>query len=124
MGEQNPFRIGVPFVWCSNNLAVALVTQCLCYERMTGDRQFRVFAAKQRDWPLGRNPWGYCMFTGVGERYPRDVHLMTARLTNGPVPGGLVDGPVYERVFRGLHGVSIKLPDPLADFQDPRGLPR
>jgi len=24
---------GVPFIWCSNNLMVALVTQCLLYER-------------------------------------------------------------------------------------------
>ena len=122
MGEENPYRIGVPFIWCSNNLAVALVTQCLCYEHMTGDRQFRVFAAKQRDWLLGRNPWGYTMFTGIGERYPRDVHLMTARLAKRPARGGLVDGPVYERVFRGLRGVSIKQPDPLAAFQDPRAV--
>ena len=83
MARQNPYRIGVPFIWCSNNLAVALVTQCLCYERMTGDRQFRVFAAKQRDWLLGGS-WGYSMFTGIGERSPGDVHLMTTRLTKQP----------------------------------------
>jgi endoglucanase len=121
-GEQNPYRIGIPFIWCSNNLAVALVTQCLCYERMTGDRQFRGFAAKQRDWLLGRNPWGCTMFTGIGERFPRDVHLMTARLSKRPVRGALVDGPVYERVFQRLRGVSIKQPDPLAAFQDPRAV--
>src|SRR5437879_8180949 len=28
-GERNPYRIGVPFIWCSNNLIVALVTPCL-----------------------------------------------------------------------------------------------
>jgi|ERR1041384_3500027 hypothetical protein len=28
--ERNPYRIGVPFIWCSNNLLVALATQCLC----------------------------------------------------------------------------------------------
>jgi hypothetical protein len=122
MGEQNPYRIGVPFIWCSNNLAVALVTQCLCYERMTGDRRFRGFAAKQRDWLLGRNPWGYTMFTGIGERFPIDVHLMTTRLTKRPVRGGLVDGPVYERVFLGLRGVIIAQPDPLAAFQDARAV--
>ena len=37
-GERNPYRIGVPFIWCSDNLTVALATQCLLYERMTGDR--------------------------------------------------------------------------------------
>ena len=24
--EGNPYRIGVPFIWCSNNLVVALIT--------------------------------------------------------------------------------------------------
>ncbi len=122
MGRQNPYRIGVPFIWCSNNLAVALATQCLCYERMTGETQFRAFAAKQRDWLLGRNPWGYAMFTGVGQRFPQNVHLMTARLGKRPVRGALVDGPVYERVFQGLRGVAIERPDPLAAFQDPRAV--
>ena len=43
---------------------------------------------------------------------------MTMQLTHRPVRGGLVDGPVYERIFRSLKGVSITQPDPLAAFQD------
>ena len=69
-GEKNPYRIGVPFIWCSNNLTVALATQCLLYERMTGDTRYHEFAARQRDWLLGRNPWGYTMFTEIGSVYP------------------------------------------------------
>ena len=53
---------------------------------------------------------------------PIDVHLMTTRLTKRPVRGGLVDGPVYERVFLGLRGVIIAQPDPLAAFQDARAV--
>jgi hypothetical protein len=116
-GERNPYRIGVPFIWCSNNLTVALVTQCLLYERMTGDTRFREFAARQRDWLLGRNPWGYTMFTGIGAVCPKDPHLMTMQLTRRPVVGGLVDGPVYDRIFKSLKGVAITQPDPLALFQ-------
>jgi len=40
-GGKNPYRVGVPFIWCSNNLLVALVTQCALYERMTGDRRYQ-----------------------------------------------------------------------------------
>jgi len=116
-GEKNPYRVGVPFIWCSNNLVAALVTQCLLYERMTGDTRYREFCAKQRDWLLGRNPWGTTMFTQIGSVYPRDVHLMTVQLLKRPVRGGLVDGPVYERIFKSLKGVSITQPDPLAAFQ-------
>ena len=114
--------IGVPFIWCSNNLLAALVTQCLLYERMTGDGRYREFAARQRDWLLGRNPWGTTMFTGVGGVSPQNVHLMTTRLTGRSVRGGLVDGPVYERIFKSLKGVSITEPDPLAAFQDARAV--
>jgi hypothetical protein len=116
-GESNPYRIGVPFIWCSDNLAVALATQCLLYERMTGDARYREFAARQRDWLLGRNPWGYSMFTEIGSVYPKDPHLMTMQLTKRPIRGGLVDGPVYERIFKSLKGVTITEPDPLAAFQ-------
>ena len=100
-------------------LTVALATQCLLYERMTGDQTYRRFAAQQRDWLLGRNPWGYTLFTGIGSVYPKDPHLMTMQLTGRPIRGGLVDGPVYERIFRSLKGVAITEPDPLAAFPGP-----
>ena len=116
-GDKNPYRIGVPFIWCSNNLVAALVTQCDFYERMTGDRRYHAFAAKQRDWLLGRNPWGTTMFTQIGSVFPKDVHLMTVQLAKRPVRGGLVDGPVYDRIFKSLKGVTITEPDPLAAFQ-------
>lgn len=115
----NPYRMGAPFIWCSNNLLTALVTQCLMYERMTGDARYREFAARNRDWLAGRNPWGFSMFTEIGARNPQNVHLLTTLLTERKIRGGLVDGPVYERIFRSLRGVSITEPDPLAQFQGP-----
>jgi peptidoglycan/xylan/chitin deacetylase (PgdA/CDA1 family) len=120
--RANPYRVGVPFIWCSNNLMAALVTQCHLYERMTGDRRYHVFAGRQRDWLVGRNPWGYSMFTQIGSVFPKQVHLQTTRLTGRPVRGGLVDGPVYERIFKSLLGVTITQPDPLARFQDQRAV--
>jgi hypothetical protein len=122
--EKNPYRVGVPFIWCSNNLTVALATQCAMYERMTGDTQFRNFAARQRDWLLGRNPWGYSMFTEIpaGGQFPTDVHLFGVGVLKRPVRGGLVDGPVTRKIFSSLKGVSITEPDPLAAFQDERAV--
>jgi endoglucanase len=119
MGQKNPYRVGVPFIWCSNNLLASLVTQILLYERMTGDMQYHDFMCKNRDWLMGRNPWGTSMFLGIPEngRYPRDPHLMTTKLTGRSVRGGLVDGPVYERIFKSLKGVSVPQPDPNAPFQ-------
>ncbi|MBI5387182.1 MAG: glycoside hydrolase family 9 protein [Verrucomicrobia bacterium] len=119
---KNPFGLGVPFIWCSNNLLAALVTQGLFHERMTGRPRYRDFIARQRDWLVGRNPWGTTMFMGVGVVSPRNVHLMTTKLTGRPLRGGLVDGPVGESIFKSLKGVTISEPDPLADFQDSRAV--
>jgi hypothetical protein len=120
----NPYRSGVPFIWCSNNLAVALATQCELYERMTGDTRYREFAVVHRDWLLGRNPWGFSMFTELpaGGRHPTDVHLFGIAILKRPVRGGLVDGPVANGIFSTLKGVSIAEPDPLAAFQDERAV--
>jgi hypothetical protein len=124
LSAGNPYRIGVPFIWCSNNLTVALATQCPLYERMTGDSQYREFAARHRDWLLGCNPWGYSMFTDIPAdgRSPRDVHLFANPLLKRSVRGGLVDGPVARSIFMSLRGVSIREPDPLAAFQDDRAV--
>lgn len=120
-GSQNPYQIGVPFIWCSNNLAVALITQILLYERMTGDMQYHSFMLAQRDWLLGRNPWGTSMFMNIprdGE-YPQDVHTSVWALTREEVPGGLVDGPVYGTIFNSLKGLVLTAPDEMAPFQNP-----
>ena len=123
-GESNPYRAGVPFIWCSNNLVVALANECWAYETMTGDARYRQFAAKQRDWLLGRNPWGISMFTGIPANgtYPKDVHLFGNAILKRSVRGGLVDGPVYRQVFLTLKGVTIAEPDPFAAFQDERAV--
>jgi hypothetical protein len=123
-GAGNPYGIGVPFIWCSNNLTVALATQSALYERMTGDRRYREFTAKQFDWLLGRNPWGISMFTGIpaNGHYPHDVHLFMNALLKREVRGGLIDGPVYRKVFQSLRGVFIREPDPFAAFQDERAV--
>jgi hypothetical protein len=120
----NPFGIGVPFIWCSNNLTVALTTQCALYGRMAGDLRFRAFAANHRDWLMGRNPWGFSMFTEIptGGRFPRDVHLFGTAVLKRSVRGGLVDGPVARSIFGNLKGVTIREPDPLAEFQDERAV--
>jgi endoglucanase len=118
-GGKNPYGVGVPFIWCSNNLLAALVTQCALYERMTGDHRYHEFMCQQRDWLLGRNPWGASMFTGIPADgiYPHHPHLMTTQLTGRSVRGALVDGPVYERIFKTLKGVSAPANDPFAPFQ-------
>jgi len=118
-GVQNPYQIGVPFIWCSNNLVVALATQGYLYEAMTWDAAYHTFVRAQLDWLFGRNPWGTSMFTGLPDQgiFPRDPHLVTTNLTGRSIRGGLVDGPVAETIFKSLKGVTLSRPDAFALFQ-------
>ena len=120
-GNANPYQIGVPFIWCSNNLLSALITQGLLYEKMTGDTQYHDFIIAQRDWLFGRNPWGTSMFTEIPKEgeYPEDVHTSVWALTGREVPGGLVDGPVYTTIYNSLKGLTLNEPDEFAPFQTP-----
>ncbi len=118
--QKTPYAIGVPFIWCSNNLTTALITQILLYEKMTGDKQYHNFLLAQRDWLFGRNPWGTSMFTRIPENgeYPLDVHTSIWALTKEEVPGGLIDGPVYASIYNSLKGLHLTNPDEFAAVQN------
>lgn len=115
---RNPYRIGYPFIWCSNNLASALITQALLYERMTGDDTYRPMALEVRDWLLGRNPWGVSQFIGIPSDgvTPQDPHDSIAYLTGREVTGGLLDGPLYTETHR-KHHIGLFEPDEYTEFQ-------
>jgi peptidoglycan/xylan/chitin deacetylase (PgdA/CDA1 family) len=117
--KKNPYGVGVPFLWCSNNLVVAFITQVHLYELMTGDKQYQKAATEHRDWLLGRNPWGTSMFEGLpeGGEYPEDTHLPTVQLLKKQVRGGLVDGPIAAQTYKGLIGLTLHQPDEFAMFQ-------
>ena len=119
--EKNPYGIGIPFIWCSNNLLTSLIAQIILYEEMTGDERYSGFLVEQRDWLFGRNPWGTTMFTGIpeGGEYPVDVHTSVYGMTGMEVPGGLIDGPVYGSIFRNLQGLLMNDPDEFAGVQNP-----
>lgn len=117
--RQNPYQLGVPFLWCSNNLVVAFITQVLLYERMTGDMRYHAAMLAHRDWLFGRNPWGTSMFTGIPENgeFPEDVHLPIVQILKKLVPGGLVDGPIASKTYNSLRGLRLNQPDEFAEFQ-------
>ncbi|MDP4224371.1 MAG: glycoside hydrolase family 9 protein [Bacteroidota bacterium] len=117
-GEKNPFLIGVPFIWCSNNLVTATLTQADLYRETSGDRSFAEMEASLRDWLFGCNPWGTSMIVGLpgdGD-YPDNTHSSYV-VAGEQVPGGLVDGPVYSTVFGSLKYISLSKPDVYAPFQ-------
>jgi len=119
----NGFRIGVPFIWCSNNLVTSLATQAYLYRRMSRDTSFAEQESAALDWLFGTNPWGTSMVIGLpsGGVYPRDPHSVVAKETGlASQTGGLVDGPVYRSIFESLKGIRLLEPDEYAAFNGGR----
>lgn len=121
-GTSDPFRHGVPYLWCSNNLTSSAVTQAWLYERATGDAQFRAEETALRDWLFGCNPWGTSMIVGwpaaqlPGHDTPTDPHSSYVKV-NGDLPlGGLIDGPIYRQLFLDRAGSALSRPDDFAQF--------
>ncbi len=118
--NKNPYRIAVPFIWCSNNLVVNFITHGLLYEQMTGDKRYHKMIVAHRDWLLGRNPWGISAFVGIptkGGNTPQFPHSVIADKTKRQITGGLNDGPVYGSIYKSLIGIRLTRDDPYAEFQ-------
>jgi endoglucanase len=117
--KQNAFYRGIPFIWCSNNLTTSFAIQCYWYKQLTNDKTFDELEQANFDWLFGCNPWGTSMVYGLpswGDT-PVDPHSAFTHLKNYPIDGGLVDGPVYGSIFKGLIGIQLKDSDEYAAFQ-------
>ncbi len=117
--RKNAFNMGVPFIWCSNNLVAGLVTQAVLYRQLTGDRRYVEMEAALRDWLFGMNPWGTSMVVGLPQsgEFPNSPHSSLSLLMGYKLAGGLVDGPVYNSIFKNLKGLKLDAEDEFAAYQ-------
>jgi hypothetical protein len=113
---RNGFRIGIPFIWCSNNLLASLATEAMFYREMTGDTTYVEYEAAALDWLFGVNPWGVSMVIGLGTRFPESPHSVVTERLHLQLTGGLVDGPVYRSIFQNLRGIRLLEADEYAPF--------
>lgn len=117
--KQNAFLRGIPFIWCSNNLTTSFAIQCYWYRTLTDDNRFAALEQANFDWLFGCNPWGTSMVYGLPSRgdTPVDPHSAFTHIKKYPIDGGLVDGPVYGSIYKGLIGIRLYEPDEYAAFQ-------
>jgi hypothetical protein len=116
---DDPFLNGIPFIWCSNNLVTAALTQAMLYHEVSGDDSFLEMEAALRDWLLGCNPWGTSMICGYPAHgdFPARPHSYFSEILNDVPLGGLVDGPIYRHTYESLIGIYLRYDDDYAPFQ-------
>ncbi len=117
---NSAFMHGIPFIWCSNNLTTAFITQAMLYRKLSGDNQYQEMETAMRDWLFGVNPWGKCMIIALPEDgdYPIDPHAPISKMGNHRLDGGVIDGPVYANIFNSLWGLYLRNEDRYARFHN------
>ena len=88
--------------------AFGLALEAGAYDELAGTTTLAAFAAAQRDWALGANPWGLSFVVGAGSVFPRCLHSPVANLRgslDGRPPilaGATVAGPAASGDLRAL----------------------
>jgi peptidoglycan/xylan/chitin deacetylase (PgdA/CDA1 family) len=96
-----------------------MITQCHLYAQRTGDHTYDEMEASLRDWLFGCNPWGTAMIIGLPSYgdFPSDPHSSLSFLHHYRLDGGLVDGPVYNSIYKNLKGIYLAGGDEYQAFQ-------
>lgn len=98
--NNSVFREGMAFTWGTTNSFLGISLQGILYKNLTGSTEFDSLAVYERDYVLGRNPWGLSFIYNIGTYFPRRLHSQVAYFNNGYLPGALTAGPAPENVLK------------------------
>jgi hypothetical protein len=90
--DSSVFNEGINYTWGTTTSLLGTALQAILYKSLTGSEQFDSLIILQRDYILGRNPWGLSFITGIGKKYPEHIHSQIAFLNDGNLPGALSAG--------------------------------
>jgi hypothetical protein len=93
------FGEGVEFKWGSNNTLLGISLKNILWKKLTGSGKYDSLAISQRDYVLGKNPWGVCFISETGSKYTRYFHHQVSEIKNILLPGGFAAGPVSRSVL-------------------------
>jgi len=86
-------REGLAYSWGTTNAFLGVSLQAILYKKLTGSTEFDSLNIFQRDYILGKNPWGISFIYNIGTNFSKNLHSQIAFLNNGYLPGGLAAGP-------------------------------
>lgn len=98
--NNSVFREGMAFTWGTTNSFLGISLQEILFNKLTGKTDFDSLAVYERDYVLGRNPWGISFIYNIGTVFPKHLHSQIAYFNNGYLPGAMTAGPAPENVLR------------------------
>lgn len=91
--NQSILREGLEYSWGTTNGLLGVCLQSILYNKLTGSTEFDSLNIFQRDYILGRNPWGVSFIYNIGTNFSKYLHSQVAFFNNGYLPGALTAGP-------------------------------
>ncbi len=98
--DTSLFGEALPYSWGSTNAFLGAALQAILYKKLTNSSAFDSLAVLQRDYVLGRNPWGISFIYNIGSRFPEHLHSQVAYFNNGYLPGAMSAGPAPEAILK------------------------
>lgn len=114
--DSTIFGRGVEVSWGTNHAILGVTLQNILYSKISNDPSFHSLSIKQRDYILGRNPWGVSFVSGFGETITENFHHQVAYFNNGKIPGALAAGPIPKSILND-YDIEFEKRDRFAKFQ-------
>ena len=93
-------REGLEYSWGSTNAFLGVSLQSILYKKLTGSKEFDSLNIFQRDYILGRNPWGVSFIYNIGTNFSKNLHSQVAFFNKGYLPGALTAGPAPSELLK------------------------
>jgi hypothetical protein len=91
--DKSFLREGLDYSWGTTSTFLGVSLQSILYKKLTNSTEFDSLNIFQRDYILGRNPWGISFIYNIGSNFSKNLHSQVAFFNNGYLPGALAAGP-------------------------------
>ncbi|MBN8544736.1 MAG: glycoside hydrolase family 9 protein [Ignavibacteria bacterium] len=101
--KKTPFGEGTTFSWGTTHTLLGIAMQSILFRDLTKSSLYDSVASYQRDYVLGKNPWGVSFIYNIGSRSTRNFHSQVGYFNNGYLPGAVAAGPVPAEILKGYN---------------------
>ena len=97
--RQSIYGEGAAFSWGTTTTFLGIGLKAILFKKLTGSDRYDNLLASQRDYVLGKNPWGISFIYNIGENHTKNFHHQVAYFLNGYLPGGIAAGPAPKKIL-------------------------
>lgn len=98
--NNSVFGEGAAFTWGTTNTLLGVALQAILYSKIFKTNDFDSLIIFQRDYILGKNPWGTTFISNIGTVYPKNFHSQIPYFNGGYLPGAVSAGPTPEVILK------------------------